>query len=73
MIEIIERAEGLVSHTETINQGRPQISYNSDGRLVVRVIHGELQDTLIVFDDATSAIIKRFVSEIYQPNHRLPF
>lgn len=44
----------------TIDGRRSQISFNSDGHLIVRYIYNQNDDTLIVFDSRTSQEIKNF-------------
>lgn len=74
MIEIIKRNEGHKSLKEVIDKGKGQISYNSDGRLVVRVIHDNDRDTLIVFDERVSNQIIRFMKDAQNIfDSRLPF
>lgn len=60
MIEIIKKEEGEQSIKEQFATGKAQISYNSDGHLVIRVIHDKERDTLIVCDFATSNKIIEF-------------
>lgn len=74
MIEIIKRNDGHKSLKEVIDKGKGQISYNSDGRLVVRVIHDNDRDTLIVFDPHVSSQIIRFVKDAQSTfNNRISF
>lgn len=68
MIQVIKRQEGLRSSVTTIERGRPQISYNSDGHLVIRVIHDSEKDTLVVLDAHVSDTVIDFIRK-----ERLPF
>lgn len=58
--QIIKRQAGKMPEKSTIGEGISQISFNSDGRLVVRYICNQNNDTLIVFDERTSLLIKNF-------------
>lgn len=60
MIEILERSKNMVKEKYQISGGRRQISYNSDGRLVIRVYDGS-GDKLVVFDRLLSEDIINFV------------
>lgn len=68
MIEVIKRQEGFKSEKSAIESGRPQISYNSDGHICVRLVHDSEKDTLIVFDCEASDRIISFLR-----NRDLPF
>lgn len=61
MIEIIKRSEGHKSERIAMEKGKPQISYNSDGHLVIRVQHDREHDTLIVLDEMASETMLQFV------------
>jgi hypothetical protein len=54
MIEIISREKGEGQERKKICRGNYQVSYNSDGRLVLRIIHDKARDTLIVCDSVAS-------------------
>jgi hypothetical protein len=58
--QIIKRQAGKIPKISTIGEGVSQISYNSDGRLIVRYIRNQNDDTLIIFDERTSWLIKNF-------------
>lgn len=63
-IEVINRTK--TPHERTIYNAygntRPQISYNSEGRITIRIIHGEAEhDTLIVLDRPLTASLIHFV------------
>jgi len=58
--QIIKRQVGKMPEKSTIGEGISQISFNSDGRLVVRYIRNQNDDTLIIFDERTSWLIKNF-------------
>lgn len=60
MIEIIKREEGKQSIKEQLESGKVQISYNSDGHLVIRVIHSLDRDTLVVMDCNVSNKVREF-------------
>lgn len=63
MIQIIKRKENN-QEVETLEQScRSQISYNSDGMLAIRLIHGANEDTLIVCDKNISHEIIQFCQE----------
>lgn len=64
MIQIIQRHEGHKSVISTLEKGHAQISYNSDGHLVVRVIHDKERDTLIVFDEKASQEVLKFIDHL---------
>lgn len=66
MIDIIKRSEGHKSERSIIEKGQPQISYNSDGHLVIRVQHDKEHDTLVVLDRVVSAKMLKFVRVITQ-------
>ena len=72
MIQIIKRQEGKRSEIMTLEGERAQISYNSDGHLVVRLINGDYQDTLVVFDIRSSRKIFDFIGKLCNRNE-LPF
>jgi len=64
MIEIISRAnENNEIYKDLVKKGRPQISYNSDGRLVIRIIHGDNSDSLIVMNKKVSQEIIEFCQQ----------
>lgn len=74
MIEIIKRVEGERHQKTQLIGDDCQISYNSDGRLCVRIItnspyyQGETpldldMDTLIVFDRKVSRAVKEFCQQ----------
>jgi len=74
MIEIIKREEGKKSEKERLQPGRTQISYNSDGHLVIRIIHDNKSDTLIVCNPSTSDEIIEFCNLIKRANLKdIPF
>lgn len=60
MIEVIQREEGKQSVKEQLERGKPQISYNSDGHLVIRLIHDFNRDTLVVLDCNVSNKVREF-------------
>jgi hypothetical protein len=77
MIEIIKRREGEKSEKQQINGERVQVSYNSWGHLVIRVIQPVIkdmaddividfreEDTLVVLDKRTSLEVIRFIERI---------
>lgn len=72
MIEIIKRREGEKSEKQQINGEKVQVSYNSWGHLVIRVIQPHPKtvlddgghDTLIVLDKRTSLEVIRFIESI---------
>lgn len=64
MIEIIKRVQGQMPKKEHIQGVRPQISYNSDGHICIRVIQDGGNDTLIVLDCRTSIALIDFASKI---------
>lgn len=73
MIEIIKRGQGIAQSKEQI-AGKPQVSYNSHGHLVVRAIQSEDNDTLVVFDARTSREIINFCQQVIRADFdRLPF
>lgn len=45
-------------------EGEIQISYNSDGRLVIRYVHTNHKDELIVFDDEDTKEILAFIKKL---------
>ena len=64
MIQIIKRREGQDSEIQTLDKGRPQISYNSDGHVVIRIVHDQESDSLIVLDQHCSSVLRGFISAI---------
>ena len=62
MIEIIKRIEGQKSERHQLS-GRPQVSYNSDGRLVIRLIDTQESDQLIVLDQYLSNMVIGFTQD----------
>lgn len=68
-VQIIERKEGYKNGKITF-AGAPQVSFNDYGHLVVRLIVDNQQDTLIVFDAATSANIANFCQGTLRPMSR---
>jgi hypothetical protein len=63
-VQIIRRSEGNMSEKQTFNRSRndpPQIAYNSEGRISVRIPQSEGNDILIVFDRPLSRELIRFV------------
>lgn len=69
--QIIKRQEGTAQEISTIGHGGAQISYNSDGHIVIRYIDG-CSDTLIVLDQTTSAVLISFIQNMLKEQH-LPF
>ena len=69
MIEIIGRCDGQWSSKQQIGGYNPQISYNSDGRLVIRLINGDhsLADQLIVLDADVSEKVIGFCQKSLAP------
>jgi len=61
--QIIKRKIGERPEVITIF-GKAQISYNSDGHIVIRYIDSPDEDTLIVLDATTSMNLKYFIQEI---------
>lgn len=60
MIEVIFRSDGQPAVKNQINGRWAQVSFNSDGRLVVRVIDSPGSDTLLVFGLEASRSILNF-------------
>lgn len=64
-VQIIKRKAGKMPEKMTVNNenARVQISYNSDGHLVIRYIniHDNDEDILVVLDDRTTYALKDFV------------
>lgn len=75
--EVIKRHEGFKSEKETIGENsRVQISYNSDGRIVIRYIESSEEDTLIVLDNRETNELMRFIqklNEIHKIYEEMPF
>lgn len=63
-MEIIKRVEGQKADKQRIREGLPQISFNSDGRMVIRQIYSATEDTLIVLDVNTTSKIIKFVQQL---------
>jgi hypothetical protein len=67
-VEIIKRIEGQKADKQRIPEGHPQISFNSDGRMVIRQIYfpvdGTQEDTLLVLDVNTTSKIIKFVQQL---------
>lgn len=62
-IQIIKRKDGELSQIETIDRIKsdaPQIAYNSEGRISIRIPHCQ-GDTLVVLDRPLSRELIRFV------------
>lgn len=74
-MEIIKRVEGQKADKQRIPEGHPQISLNSDGRLVIRQIYSSAEDMLIVLDVNTTSKIIKFVQQLeaVSKNYELPF
>lgn len=60
MIEIIKRKEGEKSQKEKLKGKVCQASFNSHGRLCVRIIESNNEDTLVVLDKVASRVIIDF-------------
>lgn len=74
MIEIIGREEGDKSVKQQLETGRAQISYNSDGHLVIRIIHDKKRDTLVVLDCNVSDKVIEFCQLLQRAHIRdIPF
>jgi hypothetical protein len=67
MIEIITRPESGEITKEQICGIRPQISYNSDGRMAIRIIQHN-GDVLMVLDRPTSVLLIHFCQECLAKN-----
>ena len=70
-IQIIKRHEGCKSQIETIRRAindAPQISYNSEGRIVIRIPDNEGGDVLIVLDRPLSKELIRFIKNGIKEN-----
>jgi hypothetical protein len=74
-LEVIKRVEGQKADKQIIPEGTPQISLNSEGRLVIRQIYSQSSDALVVLDADTSTKIIRFVQglEVTFKDNALPF
>lgn len=59
--QIIRRKVGEQPEISNINGKRSQISFNSDGRIVVRYYDTQSNDTLIVLDERTSRRLRGFI------------
>jgi hypothetical protein len=70
-IEIIERREGSKAQKQIIGPtcAKPQISYNSDGRIVVRLIENSECDTLIIVDSRVSELLIDFCQNSLKNNY----
>lgn len=73
MLQIIKRHEGHKSIIETVEKGRPQISFNSDGHIVIRIIHEQEKDSLVVLDQDVSLELLSFIRRMQNVNHFDPF
>lgn len=72
--EIIKRKAGKMPEIERIEGRSRQVSFNSDGRIVVRYFDSQDDDVLIVFDERTSYILRRFIQrELSQEKDGIPF
>ncbi len=67
MIEIIKRSEGCPSQKQQL-VGRPQISFNDYGHLVVRCIESNEIDNLVVFSQEATNRIVDFVNKYLSKN-----
>lgn len=67
MIEIIDREEGKESIKKHILGRYSQISYNSDDRIVIRIIETNKRDTLIVLGETTSEKLIGFCQNVLRP------
>jgi len=82
-VEIIKRSENLKVEKDRICYDHPQISFNSDNHLVVRLMQNESDDILLVFDSKLSSMIIDFCQAKINNNYickhsidrdcRLPF
>jgi hypothetical protein len=70
-IEIIRRHEGSKSNKFIFGEpgNKPQISYNSDGRIVLRLIQNTGSDTLVILDDRASELLIDFCQNSLKNNH----
>ncbi|AYO30629.1 hypothetical protein D2962_08325 [Biomaibacter acetigenes] len=69
--QIIKRKAGKMPEITTVGEGGShQISYNSDGHIVIRYIYSQNDDTLIALDGFTSGLLKRFIHESLTYNNR---
>lgn len=59
-VQIINRQEGQAAIHEEFGPGDPQISYNSDGRLVIRLIRSRVADILVVLSPRVSRALIQF-------------
>lgn len=62
MIQIIKRQNGKAEQKETLAGDYFQVSYNCDGRLVLR-LYGGGDDTLVVLDPIASRRVIRFCQD----------
>ena len=75
MVQIIERKTQADKHNVDFPHSNIQVSYNSNGHLVVRNYWNNDSDKLLVFDERVSREIIKFVLKVFGPreNDRLPF
>ncbi|RKL63039.1 hypothetical protein DXT63_08570 [Thermoanaerobacteraceae bacterium SP2] len=69
-VQIIKRKAGEKPEITNIGRGKIQISYNSDGHIIVRYINSQNDDTLIVLDVMTSNALIRFIKDALQDDAR---
>jgi hypothetical protein len=60
MIQIIERNQSISSQIKRQYDGRPQISYNSDNCIVIRLKDGD-SDMLVCLNQMTSQMLIKFI------------
>lgn len=63
-VQIIRRVEGYNSEKQTFDRSTndaPQIAYNSEGRISIRIPQNDRVDVLIVFDRPLSRELIRFI------------
>jgi len=72
VVQIIRRPEGQAQEKTHIEGRHVQISYNSDGRFVVRVLQ-DGGDVLLVFSELASRKIIQFAQEALASRTPVPF
>jgi hypothetical protein len=60
MIQVIERNQSISPQIKRQYDGRPQISYNSDNCIVIRLKEGE-GDVLFCLNQMTSQMLVKFI------------
>lgn len=65
--QIIKRVTGQSPEIINVAGRKPQVSFNSDGHIVIRYVYSQNEDALIVLDEHASYILRRFIQNELAP------